>query len=52
MANKIDKQLLKANKESKSYIDIADAVKLEILNLGEVFRQQIGILSPEEKKGV
>ena len=26
MANKIYKQLLKANKESKSYIDIADAV--------------------------
>ena len=45
MANKIDKNLVKANKVSKTYIDIADAVKLEILILDEVFQQQIGILS-------
>ena len=37
LSNKIDKWLLKANKESKTYTDIADAVKLKIVNLDTVF---------------
>ena len=49
LANKIYKLLLKANKESKTYTDIADALKHEILNLGTVFCQQIGTLSREEE---
>ena len=49
LANKIHILLLKENKESKTSTDLADSVKLEILNLDKVFWQQIGILSQEEE---
>ena len=52
LTNKIEKLLVKANKDNKTYIDLADIVKQEIVGNDTVFRQGIGALTQEEEAKV
>ena len=52
LAINTDERLLAANIESKNYNDIAEAIKLEIVNRYQFFWQQAEELSEEEDKRV
>ena len=52
LGHKIDKRLVKANKEYKTYLDIFEVVTQDIFDAVLVFRQQIGAMSEEEEAKV